>query len=168
MILDYGFYSSPIGLILLATENNKLCWLSLATEKNQPESELLQCLQKNDPRAALQHNTDPLRSYLDALEAYFQGIALPTDLPLQLEGTPWQQQVWQSLQGIHHGSTISYTELAVQCGKPQAARAAANACGQNNIALFVPCHRVVAKSGAIAGYKWGVENKNWLLNWEKA
>lgn len=154
--------------MLLATEHNTLCWLSISAEKNQQKPELLQALQQHYPNAALLHNPHAATSYLKSLDAYFQGDTLATDLIVQLKGTAWQKQVWQALQQIPHGTTISYTELAQQCGKPQAARAVANACGQNNIALFIPCHRVVAKSGALTGYRWGIENKNWLLNWEKA
>lgn len=167
MIIEYCYFPSPLGLILLATEHSQLCWLSISTEKTEQESHLLWALQQAHPNIELQHNPQAAKSYIKAMNGYFQGQALPTDIALCLKGTPWQQQVWQTLRQIPHGTTISYTDLAHQCNKPQGARAAANACGQNNIALFVPCHRVVAKSGALTGYKWGVDNKEWLLKWEK-
>lgn len=153
MKLDYNFLLMPVGLILLATEHSQLCWLSIGDDK----AELLQELQQQPHyvNAQFQHN-----------EALNLGGA--ESLPLAPRGTAWQQKVWQELQQIPKGTTISYTELAQRCGKPQAARAVASACAKNPISLFIPCHRVVAKSGALGGYRWGIARKQWLLDREKA
>ena len=151
MILDYNFLPFPIGLMLLATEQKKLCWLSMGTEKDQ----LLSELQRHYPKSELQ-----LNERLD--------LALAAVLPLKPKGTPWQQRVWHELLQIPRGNTISYSELAIRCAKPKAARAVASACAKNPIALFIPCHRVVAKSGALSGYRWGVKYKQWLLESERS
>lgn len=152
MKLDYNFLLMPVGLILLATEHNQLCWLSIGDDK----AALLQTLQQQPyyMNAQLQHNENLT-------------LEMAKSLPLAPRGTAWQQQVWQQLQQIPKGTTISYTELAQRCDKPQSVRAVASACAKNPIALFIPCHRVVAKSGALSGYRWGVARKEWLLNWEK-
>ena len=91
-----------------------------------------------------------------------RGLALPLDV----RGTAFQQQVWQALQRIPVGSTVSYSELAHKLGKPQASRAVAGACAANALAVAIPCHRVVRSDGAISGYRWGVERKRALLQHE--
>ena len=149
MHLDYDFLPSKLGLILLATQHNTLCWLSVGEDK----SVLLDELQQQYPRAVLQQ--------------YFADATIPASLPLAPLGTPWQQRIWQELQKIPSGQHLSYSGLAERCGKPKAARAAASACAQNPISLFIPCHRIIAKSGALGGYRWGIDKKQWLLNWEK-
>lgn len=166
MTIDYNFLLTPVGLVLMASEQNRLCWLSVGAEEEKLE--LLQALQHQYVNAALQHNNNANSAYTEALHSYFSGSDLALNLPLEPKGTPWQQQVWQELQQIPAGTSISYSELAQRCAKPQAVRAVASACAKNPIALFIPCHRVVAKSGALSGYRWGIEKKQWLLNWEQS
>jgi AraC family transcriptional regulator of adaptative response/methylated-DNA-[protein]-cysteine methyltransferase len=84
-------------------------------------------------------------------------------LPIQPQGTPFQQRVWQALRAIPRGRTASYTDIAQQIGKPKAFRAVAAACKANPIALLIPCHRVLNKNGGISGYRWGVTVKQQLL-----
>lgn len=84
-------------------------------------------------------------------------------LPLDIQGTAFQQRVWQALQKIPAGQTLSYSELARQMGMPQSARAVASAVAANPIAVAVPCHRVLRNDGSISGYRWGVERKRALL-----
>lgn len=98
------------------------------------------------------------------LDEYFLGQRTDFDVPLDLShGTAFQVQVWQALQHIPHGQTISYKELACAIGKPTAFRACANANGKNPISLIVPCHRVIASDGTIGGYTGGVAIKKTLL-----
>jgi AraC family transcriptional regulator of adaptative response/methylated-DNA-[protein]-cysteine methyltransferase len=84
-------------------------------------------------------------------------------LPLDMQGTPFQQRVWQELKHIPAGSTTTYTEIANRIGSPQSARAVAQACAANPLAVAVPCHRVVRGDGQLSGYRWGVERKRLLL-----
>ena len=100
------------------------------------------------------------------LAAYEGDAAALGTVPVHLEGTAFQREVWQALRTIPAGSTRTYAELAALAGRPRAVRAAAAACGRNAIALFVPCHRVVAGNGALAGFAWGVEVKRALLERE--
>src|SRR5258707_8778010 len=88
------------------------------------------------------------------------GIGL--DLPLDVRGTAFQQRVWQALQEIPVGETVCYAEIARRIRSPQAARAVAAACAANNLAVAIPCHRVVRKDGALTGYAWGVERRRTL------
>lgn len=85
---------------------------------------------------------------------------------LNQKGTAFQQQVWTAIQDIPPGETISYSDLAINIGRPQSVRAVASACARNAIALFVPCHRVIARSGATGGYAWGSITKSWLIDHE--
>ena len=89
------------------------------------------------------------------------------DLPLHVQATAFQWQVWQALAAIPYGETRSYGEIASVIGRPQAVRAVARACATNPVAIAIPCHRVVARSGAVSGYRWGVERKKALLASEK-
>lgn len=88
------------------------------------------------------------------------------DLPLDFQGTLFQQQVWEALRTIPAGETISYQALAAKVGKPSAVRAVASACGANRLAIIVPCHRVIRQDGQLSGYRWGVARKAMLLQHE--
>ncbi len=103
------------------------------------------------------------------LYAFFDGR--PTDfadLALDLQGTPFQKRVWQELQRIPRGRTISYKELAERAGSPKACRAAGQANGRNPIPIIIPCHRVIAADGSLGGYSSGLDKKRWLLEHEGA
>ena len=101
----------------------------------------------------------------DQLHAYFQGKRREFDLPLVLEGTPFQKAVWEELQNIPFGQTVSYSDIAERIGKPTAYRAVANAIGANPLPVIIPCHRVTAKNG-LGGYSGGIAKKRWLLRHE--
>lgn len=89
------------------------------------------------------------------------------DLPLDVRGTVFQQRVWQALQEIPAGETVSYAEIARRIKAPKSSRAVARACAANKLAVAIPCHRVVRNSGALSGYAWGVERKRDLIEREK-
>ena len=88
------------------------------------------------------------------------------DLPLDVRGTAFQHRVWQALQEIPIGETVSYAEIARRIGSPKAARAVADACAANNVAIAIPCHRVLRHDGSLSGYAWGVERRRLLLDRE--
>ena len=90
------------------------------------------------------------------------------NLPLDIQGTAFQQRVWQALQAIPPGTTVSYAEIAQQIDRPKAVRAVATACAANTLAVVIPCHRVVRSDGALSGYRWGIERKRALLEREAA
>jgi AraC family transcriptional regulator of adaptative response/methylated-DNA-[protein]-cysteine methyltransferase len=103
-----------------------------------------------------------VQQVLEFIEAPRQGL----NLPLDIQGTAFQRQVWQALQTIPAGETTTYTEIAKQIGKPSAVRAVATACAANRIAVVIPCHRVLRSDGSLSGYRWGVERKAKLLQRE--
>ena len=100
---------------------------------------------------------------MEQLQDYFAGTRQQFDLPLQLAGTPFQQQVWEALQHIPYGKTWSYAELAAYIGNPRACRAVGSANGKNPIAILVPCHRVICSGGQLGGYALGLALKQQLL-----
>jgi len=118
------------------------------------------------PKAA--HAADKAaRQLARELAAYFRGDANPFLIPLDLDsGAPFQQKVWQELQRIPHGRTVSYGELARRVGAPKAARAVGQAVGANPIPILIPCHRVIRSNGELGGFSAGLEIKRWLLRHE--
>src|SRR4051794_21000964 len=108
---------------------------------------------------------DDLRSQLGA---YFAGDLRQFDLPLAAAGTEWQRAVWDALNEVPYGTTLSYGELAARLGRPTACRAVGAANGRNPISVIVPCHRLVGSNGALTGYGGGLDRKEWLLRHERA
>ncbi len=100
------------------------------------------------------------------LGAYFEGRGTAFDLPLALDGTPFQCRVWDELLRIPFGERISYGELARRVGRPGSARAVGLANGRNPVSIIVPCHRVVGRDGRLTGYGGGLDRKAWLLDHE--
>ncbi|MDR8390109.1 methylated-DNA--[protein]-cysteine S-methyltransferase [Aliifodinibius sp. S!AR15-10] len=102
------------------------------------------------------------------LREYFEGKRKTFDLPLQPEGTEFQQRVWKVLSNIPYGTTITYQELAEKLGNPDSIRAAGRANGQNPLPIVIPCHRVIGANGKLVGYSGGIDRKKWLLKYEGA
>jgi len=118
------------------------------------------------PQAVLHHDKVGMQS---SLEVVVQQITLPdasVEIPLDIQGTAFQEKVWRALQKIERGQRASYAEVAKAIGQPTAARAVATACAANPVAVLVPCHRVVRGDGSLSGYRWGVERKQRLLDSE--
>jgi AraC family transcriptional regulator, regulatory protein of adaptative response / methylated-DNA-[protein]-cysteine methyltransferase len=106
--------------------------------------------------------------WLERVLRHIEASAKALDLPLDIRGTVFQQQVWKALQDIPVGATASYSEIAQRIDKPKAVRAVASACASNTLAVVIPCHRVVGGNGELSGYRWGVERKSKLLDIEAA
>jgi methylated-DNA-[protein]-cysteine S-methyltransferase len=100
------------------------------------------------------------------LTEYFSGTRQEFDIPLDLHGTPFQVKAWRSLADIPYGTTASYAEQADRLGAPKAVRAVGSANGRNPISIVLPCHRVVASNGSLAGFAGGLDAKRWLLEFE--
>jgi methylated-DNA-[protein]-cysteine S-methyltransferase len=103
----------------------------------------------------------------EQLDAYFAGELDTFDLPLAPAGTAFQMRVWEELQRIPFGETISYSELAERIGNPRTVRAVGLANGRNPISIVIPCHRVIGADGSLVGYGGGLERKRWLLEHEE-
>ena len=113
------------------------------------------------------HDPAALAGAVAQLEAYFAGERRTFDLPLELGGTPFQQQVWAHLRRIPYGTTIAYSQLAKRLGRPDIVRAVGAAVGRTPVPIVVPCHRVVAVDGALTGYGGGLHRKQALLGLER-
>ncbi|MCL1937929.1 MAG: methylated-DNA--[protein]-cysteine S-methyltransferase [Candidatus Azobacteroides sp.] len=149
--METGYYSSPVGRLKIQVENNALIGLRLCD-----------CEETGIPSF---HPV--IRQTSAQLDEYFGGKRRSFDLPLATQGTLFQQQVWNVLQQIPYGKTISYAQLAERVGHPKACRAVGTANGKNPIAIIIPCHRVINANGQLGGYAYGLEMKKYLLNLEQ-
>lgn len=112
-------------------------------------------------------NSSPLTQLCSQqITEYFTGTRQVFDLPLQFDGTTFQQQVWQELLQIQYGTTLSYLTLAQKFNDENLVRAVANANAKNKFAVLIPCHRVIATDGKLTGYAWGLKRKRWLIDFE--
>ena len=151
-----------LGSILVAATDKGVCAIMLGDD---PEA-LVRDLQDRFPKAQLLGGDEGFEQLVAKVVGFVEAPARGLDLPLDVQGTAFQQRVWQALRAIPSGTTVSYTEIAERIGAPQAVRAVAQACASNAIAVAIPCHRVVRQDGALAGYRWGVERKRALLERE--
>ncbi len=124
-------------------------------------------LRKKTKSAIIPGETPPLLSIQQELNAYFNGQLNAFRTPICLLGSPFQKQVWDTLQKIPIGETCAYVDIARRIGKPTAFRAVAQANGANQLAIIIPCHRVINNNGDLGGYGGGITRKQWLLNHEK-
>lgn len=157
-MIYFTFYESPIQTLRLLCDGRSLIGLYMMSEKHHliPQSDWLE-----------DESVAPFLETKQQLTAYFAGTLTKFDLPLKLQGTIFQQQVWEALKTISYGTTMSYGELAQQIGQPNAFRAVGVANGRNPVSIIVPCHRVIAANGKLTGYGGGIERKQWLLNHER-
>ncbi|MEU0832677.1 methylated-DNA--[protein]-cysteine S-methyltransferase [Streptomyces sp. NPDC005969] len=146
---------SPYGPLTLVATDGVLSGLYMTGQRHRPPEETFGEL---DPR--------PFTETICQLDAYFAGELREFDLPLHLDGTPFQRSVWEQLRLIPYGETRSYGELAENLGKPGASRAVGLANGKNPIGIIVPCHRVIGASGSLTGYGGGLDRKQRLLAFE--
>ncbi|MFT3925955.1 MAG: bifunctional DNA-binding transcriptional regulator/O6-methylguanine-DNA methyltransferase Ada [Myxococcales bacterium] len=157
--IHFALGACSLGNILVAQSPKGLCAILLGED---PE-ELLRDLEARFPHADLiggdRAFDDVVARVVAFVEAPRKGLALPLDI----QGTAFQQRVWRALSRVPVGSTLSYRELAERIGAPGASRAVGHACGQNPLAVAIPCHRVVRADGGLSGYRWGLERKRALL-----
>ncbi|WP_251047745.1 methylated-DNA--[protein]-cysteine S-methyltransferase [Planococcus sp. ISL-109] len=150
--------------LAIASTKRGLCYVGSPGEGFE---ELERYCQKRFPEAEFIHDPEALKDYKESLEALLMGSPERFSLPFDTEGTDFQRAIWQALQKIPHGQTISYSELAASVGKPQAVRATGSAVGANPLLIFVPCHRVIRKSGDVTGFRGGMPLKHHLLEMEQ-
>jgi methylated-DNA-[protein]-cysteine S-methyltransferase len=148
---------SPVGPLTLTASDGCLTGLSMHEQRHAPP--VSEDWVRDDAWFA------PVTEQIDA---YFSGELTDFDIPLRMEGTEFQREVWSGLREIPYGVTISYGELARRVGRPGASRAVGLANGRNPIAIVVPCHRVIGSDGQLTGYGGGIDRKIWLLDHEQA
>jgi AraC family transcriptional regulator of adaptative response/methylated-DNA-[protein]-cysteine methyltransferase len=128
--------------------------------------QLARDLQDQFPKADLVGDESGYEDLVAQVIGLIERPGVGLDLPLDIRGTAFQRRVWQALQQIPVGTTASYADIAKEIGMPKAARAVAQACGANTLAVAIPCHRVIRNDGTLSGYRWGVERKRALLERE--
>ena len=151
-----------LGFVLVAQAARGICAVLLGDDPQAMTVEL----RGRFPQAQISQS-NALASVLADVVAVVAHPAGAIRLPLDIRGTAFQRRVWEALQAIPSGETRTYSELAASIGQPRAVRAVASACAANKIAVVVPCHRVIARDGGLAGYRWGVERKRALLEQER-
>ena len=155
---------SPLGSVLVATTAKGVCAVSL----RESEAGAEEYLRARFPKAEIRRDDAPLKRALDTVRERIAGRNLDDVLPLDLQGTDFQREVWNQLLAIPAGSTRSYLDVAQAINRPKATRAVAQACGANPVAVVVPCHRVVMSDGSIGGYSGLPGVKKALLTAEGA
>lgn len=156
--------TTPLGPMIAATTDQGICLLEFADRKGL-EGQLKRLSSRLG--TVVTPGSHPLLSRLTSeLEQYFEGARTSFEVPLQLAGTPFQEQVWQGLREIPYGATESYAQLAHRIGRPSARRAVGRANGDNRLAILLPCHRVVGADGRLTGYGGGLWRKRYLLDLE--
>ena len=163
-VIRFAVGECSLGAILVAATTKGVCAIEFG---NDPEM-LVRALQDRFPRAQLLGGDKAFERLVAEVVGFVEAPGRGLDLPLDIRGTAFQQQVWKAIRDIPAGSTASYRDLAKRIGAPKAVRAVAQACGANAIAVAIPCHRVVRTDGSTSGYRWGVERKRALLDREKA
>jgi AraC family transcriptional regulator, regulatory protein of adaptative response / methylated-DNA-[protein]-cysteine methyltransferase len=157
--LSYAIVDSPLGRLLVAATDRGVCSVAMAAS----DATLLGALRDEYPRAAIEPDSGALASWTAAILAHLEGRRPRLDLPLDIQATAFQWQVWQALAQIPYGETRTYQEVARAIGRPKAVRAVASACASNPVALAIPCHRVVPTAGGTGKYRWGADRKKKLL-----
>jgi methylated-DNA-[protein]-cysteine S-methyltransferase len=147
------YYHSPVGLLKISGTEDYISEVSFHDTTQKPEGK-----KKHLPPMLIQ--------CVEQLIQYFNGQRRQFELPINQTGTSFQQEVWGLLMQIPYGKTISYLDLAKRSGDTKATRAVANANGKNNVAIIVPCHRVIGSNRDLVGYGGGLWRKKWLLELE--
>jgi AraC family transcriptional regulator of adaptative response/methylated-DNA-[protein]-cysteine methyltransferase len=160
--IRFAVGASSLGPILVASSARGIVSILMGDDPN----ELVQNLQDRFPKAQLIGGDRDYEAVVARAVGLVEAPGTGLDLPLDVRGTAFQQRVWQALREIPPGRRTSYTDIALKIGLPKAVRAVAGACAANNIAVAIPCHRVVRNDGAISGYAWGVERKRALIERE--
>jgi len=156
-VMRYRWIDSPLGRLLVAGDREGL--RSIAFDRGDRR-----CMPESDWIRDDGLLVDPASQ----LEAYFAGQLVRFDLDLAPTGTPFQLAVWEALETVPYGKTVSYGEIAIRIGKPTAVRAVGTANGANPLPIVIPCHRVIGKDGSLTGYGGGLDLKAFLLELERS
>lgn len=162
-VIQYALEDCRFGRCLVALSTRGICAVLLGDSDAQLKTELQQLF----PSAQSQQGSPAFHQQIHEVVRRLDDQQLPLNLPLDIRGTAFQQQVWQALRAIPLGETRSYQQIATAIGNPKAVRAVAGACAANKLAIVIPCHRVVREDGSLSGYRWGVGRKAALLADEK-
>jgi len=162
--MGWAIADSPVGHVLAAATPDGLTWLGIHQSTTHLESELHQ----DYPEAEFLSGDRATAALIRDIFKFVTGETAELELPIDIRATAFQGAVWSELCSIPRGTTRSYGEIARRSGHPDAARAVGHANGSNPIAIVVPCHRAVGADGSLTGYRWGLECKRLLLEYERA
>src|SRR5947207_8659814 len=162
--LRHTFTASPLGRMLIAATEKGICAIQFADS----DDELEHGLKHEFPFAIRRRDDSGMREWKEDLLRHMRGQKLNASLPLDIQATAFQRRVWTYLQSIPFGATKSYSQVAKAIGQPTDTRALPRACATNQVAVAIPCHRVVREDGGMGGYRWGIDRKKALLEMERA
>ena len=158
----YGFHSTPFGEALLAVTENGICALSFVDDGRRADA--LSAVGREHRGALLIEDANGTGAMMASV---FSGPpATEAEILVDAQGTDFQHRVWAVLRQLPRGSVTTYEDIARRIGRPRAVRAVGSAIARNPVAFVIPCHRVIRKSGALGGYRWGLDRKRRILSWE--
>lgn len=163
-VIRFALGETALGSVLVAGTARGICAIELGDDPTL----LVQAFQDRFARAELVAGDAAFERHVAEVVGFVDSPDTGLDLPLDIQGSVFQRRVWQALQAVRCGETVSYAELAQRIGAPRSARAVAQACASNVLALAIPCHRVIRADGQSGGYRWGVGRKQRLLAHEAA
>ncbi len=158
-------YHSPMGRIWFASDHAGIVCLQMPVADGR--TRLLEKISRHYEDPKFEERGRINAGFLVELDEYFSGALKVFKTPARPSGTPFQMRVWARLREIPYGKTRSYGDLAARLGIPRGPRAVGQANGRNPVSLLIPCHRVIASDGGLGGYSSGIENKRFLLEWER-
>ena len=161
-VIRFAVGQCSLGAILVGQSQRGICAILLGDDPDR----LARDLQDQFPKAEIIGCDGEFEQLIAQVVGFIEAPAMGLHLPLDVQGTAFQERVWRALREIPPGTTVSYAEIAERIGSPKAVRAVAQACATNHIAVAIPCHRVVRRDGELAGYRWGVDRKRELLRRE--
>lgn len=160
--IQFAIDTCSLGSILVASTDKGVCSIMMGDDPDL----LFGQLQSRFPNALIAQGDDEFAHTVADVVRYVEEPSRGLNLPLDIRGTAFQQRVWKALCDVPIGTTASYSEIAARIGSPAAVRAVASACARNEIAVAIPCHRIIGKNGSLTGYRWGTERKQTLLERE--
>lgn len=162
MVITYGFHETPVGQALIAQSGAGLCWVGFVLDQDQNTA--IQKMKNHWPKASFNEDGNATAESASQILRIWRGQgAVDRKIKIDLHGTNFQIQVWRALLKIPAGAVLNYQAVAAALGDPNASRAVGTAVGANPIALLIPCHRVIQKSGIVENYAWGTARKKILL-----
>jgi O-6-methylguanine DNA methyltransferase len=162
--LFYTKTNTPFGPLIVVSSDKGVVRVALPDESGRDRMDEIK---REFPGSEFREDAQKNREAVHQLEEYFSGTRTSFDLPLDLQGTDFQKKVWKAMLKVPYGRTRSYGEIARDIGSPKASRAVGGSCGKNNIAIVIPCHRIIGSSGSMTGFGGGIPLKEKLLNLEK-
>lgn len=166
--ISYAASKTPLGHLMIGATDRGICFIQFGDSENVLKDQLAAEYPAATRAPMPATRAKEFDAWMRALGSWMEGQTTSLDLPLDVRGTAFQMRVWRYLQTIPYGEVQSYAEVARGIGQPTAARAVAQACANNTIALAIPCHRVIRGDGALGGYRWGLARKRTLIDRERS